>query len=188
MSPDVGALFEMGGDLLGCVQEALDASPYPSPDRACVIPGPTAAFWDCCSGDKGGQLTVSIVRAIETNAFPNVSVAGGGVVGAVVSSTNCALPWTVVEYLVTIVRCTPTMKNNRFPKCEEIEPSAMEQAYDLQNVRHGLKCCLIGMDKRIHPWALGESLAIGPEGGCAGSTVTAFVGFQNCRPCNADGT
>lgn len=179
----------MAEHLLDCAFLGLESTPAGAPGRACIVPGQEPAFYECCDS---GQLTLNMLRTFETNQFPSISVAGGGPVGSFVTANACGLPWSVVEYLLTIVRCVPGIQDSgggrvRYPSCESLSDSARKTFKDQEVIRRSLKCCLSELDKRVNAWAMGEAFSIGPEGNCAGTGIRVFVGFMNCRPCDDGG-
>lgn len=180
MNPALGKVFEVAQEILDCACVALDATDAQCPNRTCIVPGIEPSFEHCCEG--GGQLTLNVVRWFESSTFPSISIAGGGPVGPTSAANNCALPYTVVEYLLTVVRCTPVGNGQRPPSCESQTGSARTLISDAEAVRAGVKCCVENFPK-MQPWAVGDTMSVGPEGGCAGSTLVLWVGLSNCRPC-----
>src|SRR5262245_9767096 len=74
------------------------------PPRTCVVPG-RELTWDDCDC---GLLGVNIVTAYPSETFP-FQLGGNG------PSVSCGVPWLVVHYAVTILRCTPTTQDDGKP-------------------------------------------------------------------------
>jgi hypothetical protein len=146
-----------------------------------VVPGLEPSIENCCSGDAGGQLTVSVVRRYPSRTFP---------IPDFNTPRNCAAPFIVVVYLVTVARCAPVGVNGRPPTCEQLDIAAQEAMLDMEQLWDGVACCLNdtpAMDTLVgpgpHNWTYGDQLTVGPEGGCSGSTLQVLVGYPPCLEC-----
>lgn len=151
------------------------------PTRACVVPGVEVAIENCCAGDRGGQLTVNIIRHYPSTQFPTPDIG---------TFANCDTPYVIVEYGVQIARCTPVGSGNRPPSCDALDSAAQLQMADMQLIRDGIACCLrspsdemVDAAGRGFRWSLGTHEAIGPEGGCTGSNLQVVIGMMNCLEC-----
>lgn len=130
--------------------------------ECCVWPGGEVAYDNCCEGK--GQAWVTVQGGGPTVDFPNLTAAPlqcGGML--------------VVTYEVGVLRCVGTEAN---PTCEAKERSAQDVLLDLQAMVRGVACYLNGQDAE---WSMGAFNTIGPEGGCAGASVT--VNVQEEMPC-----
>ncbi|PWI06532.1 hypothetical protein DIZ27_32855 [Streptomyces sp. NWU339] len=185
------AVHEIADAILGCVCSALDETAaqiddYPGcPCRACVVPGTPA--WDgCadpCTGDVGGQLTVSTVRLYPSRNFPEQDTNIQGVRGCTPP------PVTAVEYLVTLLRCAPLPNANGCPPtCDEQAEAARIVHIDSTVIMNALLCCLPGTSssRRGRKFVLGPSRIVGPEGGCVGVEQRVTVALPGCG-CPSEG-
>lgn len=178
--PDAWATFAAGGALLECVRLALvESTGVPdapegagAPERVAMVPGAQIAWDDC----ECGQLTVHVPRSYLSNTFP---------VPLQAPSERCAAKWTVVEYVVTILRCAPGNDDHgRPPAAAALNAAAQLDHLDRWAVRKGITCCLTPTDKRrVRPWIIGETLAVGAEGNCVGSQTTVAVAMPGCVDC-----
>lgn len=178
MAPPLGRVFDLAAHLLECACLQLGET---CPDRACVVPGQQVAWDNCCGGEKGGQLTVNVARLYSSRQFPDIDQG---------RPANCVAPIMVVQYNITILRCSPT-QNDRGnpPPCDALSANAELILRDLELVRLGVACCLLDEDAasqlvgQPYSWVFGDSATLGPEGGCAGSQLIAFVGMPPCYDC-----
>lgn len=183
------AIHELAQAVLACVCLALneaaaaDATRPGCPDcRACVVPGQVA--WDSCddpcTGDAGGQLSVSVARLYgsTTNDFP-------AEVRVVQGVRNCTPPpVTAVELVVTLLRCAPVFDERGCPPtCAELDESARVLHLDMVTVYNALLCCLPGTDPtrpRGLKFVMGQQQTVGPEGGCVGLEQRVTVALAGC--------
>lgn len=178
MAPPVGRVFDLAAHMLECAALQLGAF---SPDRACVVPGQEVAWDNCCSGSDGGQLTVNVARVYPSHNFPDIDQG---------RPNNCIAPYMVVQYGVTILRCSPTQDDRgNPPPCEALSANAELTIRDLETVRIGVACCLLDEEAlttlvgQPAVWMFGDVVTLGPEGGCAGSQLIVFVGMPPCYDC-----
>lgn len=171
-TPDV--MFETAERLLGCCSAALaDASDLGAPAAAFVSVGSQLA-WDRC---ECGQLSVHVLRAYPSDTFP--------ILKQTAPFDRCATKLTVVEYVVTILRCVPGSQDDGEPPVPaDMTDAARQDFLDRWAVRRGVACCF-ETDNPLLPTfrLLGEQLAVGEGGRCAGSELHVFVGHPNCVPC-----
>jgi hypothetical protein len=173
VAPAPGEFFLVAQDLLDCASAALATTAAGVPDRVCMYPGQEPT-WDNCDC---GLLAVHVPRNYASESFPDQKVRGTFRPGA------CGTPWTVAEYVVTVLRCTPANDDQgNPPSCEALAQSMETQLADRQAVLWGVLCCL-----GERPYLLGEQLALGDNGACAGSELHVFVPFSNCHPCPPEG-
>lgn len=177
------ALYHVAENLLECASNALATTPNGTVDRRCVTTGEVA--WDDC---ECGQLIVSIRRSYASSNFPTE----GNSPPASQGDRGCGPPIHVVEYLISILRCSPTGPDSAHPpSCEEIDEAAQVAVYDAWAVQWGVRCCLRDWTRtqdpafkitdftfRTHPF-------VGPAGACQGSELVVLVGLLNaCPPCD----
>jgi hypothetical protein len=162
MSVDAAALFALKTGILQSVQAYLATSLGGEVERACVVPGALIA-WDEC---ECGQLTVHHTTMWPSQAFPDPVER---------ERANCAVPWWVVEIVVTLVRCVPVGTDEAPPTCEELAQAATIQDHDLQMMQRGVACALTTEQYRIQ-----DHTSLGPEGACVGSQLTIWVAVSNC--------
>lgn len=172
-----GVTFAMAQQLLECAAQQLAATPAGTPPRVLVATGSEIAWDDC----ECGQLSVHMLRAYPSDDFP--------IIKQVAPFTVCEATWTVVEYVVTILRCVPASQDDGTPPPAAAVTAAAEQDHlDRWAVRRGVVCCFKAMDeadprRAKAPRLLQEQLAVGEDGMCAGSELHLFVGFLNCVDC-----
>jgi hypothetical protein len=181
------AIHNVTTDLLACVCQALNdaagtVEDQPGcPCRACVVPGQPA--WDSCedpcTGEAGGQLSVSVVRLYGStlDQFPVEVRAVQGVKG-------CPPLLTAVDLLVTVLRCAPTMDEGGCPpSCEDLADAARVLHVDMVTVANSVLCCLPGTDParpRGRRFVLGAQRTVGPQGGCVGLEQRVTVALAGC--------
>lgn len=179
------AVHEVADAILGCVCAALgeaagEIEDFPGcPCRACVVPGTPA--WDSCidpcTGETGGQLTVSVARLYPSSNFPDLSTAVQGVRGCTPA------PITAVEYVVTLLRCAPLPDANGCPpSCDEQAAAARITHIDAAVIMNALLCCLPGTSttRRGRKFVLGQARILGPDGGCVGVEQRVTVALPGC--------
>lgn len=164
-------LFKIAYDLADCICEALKA---PRADgvtwegECCVVPGNNVAWDSCCEG--GGQAWVMIPDGYPSTSFPTNDPTG-------LALTCNGVQTFAVNVEVGVLRCVC----NDFCDCEQEEANALAVFSDLEALLTGVMCCFsadgdCGLDWRVQSFAL-----VGPQGGCAGSTVSLVVDAG--RPC-----
>lgn len=199
------AVHQAAQDLLNCVCTSLAALPVELPGlmgcpcRAGVVPGEPAA--DGCDGgcdmqpgDWPGQLTVNVDRLFATdfNTFPRetgtLSTVGNG--SGIRDLKNCAMPQvTAVVLRVTLWRCVPGPDDRGCPpSMAALDEAAMQLHADMLAVQQGILCCYAGTDttrRNGRRYVVGQTLPLGPQGGCAGFQTTVTVALDDCIPCPA---
>jgi hypothetical protein len=179
------AVHQIAEAILGCVCAALDEAAaeiegHPGcPCRACIVPGDVA--WDgCadpCTGEAGGQLSVSVARLYPSSNFPDLSQEVQGTRGCTPA------PITAVEYVVTLLRCAPLPTEHGCPpSCDEQAAAARTVHIDAAVIMNALLCCLPGTssNRRGRKFVLGASRIVGPEGGCVGVEQRVVVALPGC--------
>lgn len=172
-----GRTYELARALLECACTRLGGE---CPERRCVVPGTQVSWDNCCSGQTGGQLTVHVAQRYPSRTFPDPDLR---------RPANCDAPYRVVEYVVTILRCSPVGSGQHPASCDELDTAAQQALRDLERVADSVECCLLDRDPLqvllggAYTWALGQQLTLGPEGGCAGSELHVLVGMLHCREC-----
>ena len=163
--------------LLEAVSERLAETEAGAPPWVYLVPGSDVA-WDYCNCD--GQLTIHQATAYPSRSFPAQDV----------STDSCLASYTVVHFVVTILRCVPTQDDDGHPPApEEGTPAALGDWPAARAVRKGVLCyfeALAAVDRR-RPAPLvviQEQLGVGADGQCGGSELHILVGFPNCASCD----
>lgn len=191
----ITAIDTAAQDLLQCICQALSGLPAEVPGldgcpcRSCVVPGAVAA--DGCDegcaalppGQYPGQLTVSVVRLFTSDrtSFPRE-------VTTVRDNRGCTPQiTTAVEMAVTVFRCTPLPSDQGCPpSCEALAASALQLHADMLAVQRGILCCYSDTDPDVRGgrrYVMGQSRALGPQGGCVGLEQRITVALDGCLPC-----
>lgn len=197
MALRLNTVFDMAEGILACVCAALDEAKTQDPElpgcpcRAFVAPGSTVA-WDCgmgCDDACQGQLTVNLAGLSESTSFPASSTSGSN--GAPKLPPGCVVPtWTVAEYVVTILRCVPTMdESGAPPEPADLRNAAVVAMADAEAVYDALACCVKGLATggRVLRYQVGRQRTLGPQGACAGTEARLTVYLPNC-PCPEEGS
>jgi len=196
------AIHQAAQNLLDCVCETLDLLPTEVPGlvgcpcRSGVVPGAAAA--DGCDGgcelqpgEAPGQLTVNVVRlyASDRQNFPRETGQLSTVPGSGVRDLkNCTMPQTTaVELLITLWRCAPMPTDQGCPpSMPQLDAAAMQMHADMLAVQQGILCCYAGTlpDQRWgRRYVVGQTLSLGPQGGCVGFQTTVITALDDCIPC-----
>ena len=146
-------------------------------NRVGVVPVEIA--WDDC---QCGQLAISEVDTYPSMDFP---------LDEVNNQAECGEPWHVVQYTLSLTKCVPVPDSNgQAPSCSDLSAAAAVLSADKRAVRRAVLCCLTelyeendGAEPQIEAFQLGHSVTVGPEGACAGSELTVFVGWTNDCGC-----
>jgi hypothetical protein len=174
-------LFFWADRLLTCAAASLDANTEAgAPDRKAVVTG-SELVWDQC---ECGLLAVLTPRIFLSDSFPVVKQAG--------PFNRChGAIWTVVQYQVSILRCVAQPEGTaEAPLASAMTQDSMIDLEDRWAVRRGVECCLAA-EAEAHPgtaplYLLGEQLALGEGGKCAGSQLEVLVALKNCEPCGPE--
>lgn len=160
--------------LLECAYDGVDNTGDLALNRVCLVPGDVA--WDNC---QCGQLTVSEVRRYPSNSFPLEQVD---------HEAECGAGWLVVNFIVTLVRCVPSPDEaGEPPLCEDLTTAALQLYRDMGMIRSAVDCCLSTLydTHQVAAYELGAQEVIGPQGGCAGSTLAVQLGILNGCGCGS---
>jgi hypothetical protein len=183
------SIHQAAQNLLDCVCESLDRVPAQVPGlagcpcRTGVVAGTPAA--DGCDGscadspdEYPGQLTVHTVRTYvaELSTYTNLQAVR-------LDGTNCGPgALTVVDLLITLWRCAPGPTDEGCPPTmAELEATAIQQHVDMMAVTQAVTCCYADTDttrRKGRRYSLGQSLALGPQGGCVGFQTTVTVALD----------
>lgn len=169
----IGNLWSVLGVIRDCAYEAVSATAAGPPARSCIVPG--EVVWDECNC---GMLAVNWRVVSRSNSFPASS--------AETSQTSCSTPYTTVQVGVTMLRCTAGMdENGEAPSCAALEDDAFVLSADMVAIRSVLGCCLQDLYRNgsLADWALGQTVALGPQGGCDGSLTDLVLGFNGGGCC-----
>lgn len=169
----IGNLWARLGEIRDCAFDAVSLTAAGPPQRSCVVPG--EVVWDEC---QCGMLAVNWRVVSRSNTFPASA--------SETSQTSCATPYTTVQVGVTMLRCTAGMdENGEAPTCAALEDDAFVMTADMVAIRGALGCCLQSMyrDGNLADWAMGQTISIGPQGGCDGSFTDLILGFSGGGCC-----
>lgn len=180
MRYDPTALDLIAHQILNCVcaeldrvaAEAADLELPGCPCRVGVVPGGAVAWDNCCDDCSGedkhqGQLTVSLGRVFPTTRFPLEE-----------RTVDICEPATLAAtYVVTLLRCMPTMDNRgRPPSSEALARAAQIVSTDALTMQHAIACCVTrdenGKKRRV---VITGHTPVGPGGGCTGTELTLVV-------------
>lgn len=149
-----------------CITDRLSLTPAGIPNRVCIYPGDVA--WDEC---QCGMLALTTTRIFGSETFPNEGISGVGL-------GTCGLPYMVANLEITILRCVPT-GDKRPPTCEQLGDASKTMYEDAFAVWQGTICCLREMRNQgfIQEFNLAAQTFTGPQGMCAGSTLSINLGY-----------
>lgn len=183
-------IHDIASEILGCVCAALDQVAEDNPGlsgcptcQVCVVPGVPA--WDAClndcSGEAGGQLTVSLARlyASTHHTFPAED-------RTVRDARECMVPSMAAEFVIGVTRCAPgPTEQGCPPSCDDLTASARQLHADAATVFQALLCCVprTSTAHRGRRFVMGPQRVIGPEGGCVGIEQRVTVELPGCAPC-----
>lgn len=156
-----------------CVADALAQTPAGAPTRQCLLLPTQSIPWDNC--DCGGQLALAIQSVYGSVSFPAPA--------PLRDWQPCGPHWSVVQVMLSIVRCMPMMDEQGIPPscAEELEAAVMLEN-DRTAVRQALACCLNDYKTagRIGGWALSPSVTVGELGGCSGIETPFLFSISSC--------
>lgn len=163
--------------LLTCAAAALATTEAGAPDRQVIATG-SELVWDEC---ECGMLAVQTPRTFPSDQFPIVKQSG--------PFNRChGAIFTVVQYQVSILRCVAGIEGDaEAPPAAKMTEDSMVDLSDRWAVRRGVECCL-AQEATSNPgtaplYLLGEQLALGEGGRCAGSQLNVMLALKNCEPC-----
>lgn len=162
------AHYEIGHVVLDELEPALADSLGGPVQRSSLVPGETA--WDECDC---GLLAISVRRMWLSDEFPE-----GQFAQSIVRQSPCNLPWLVGEHRIQVVRCAPNPVNGALaPTPAALDAGAevlISDAHVVINTVTSILCELKDTD-RIIDYTVGELDTIGPDGGCVGFELIAFI-------------
>ena len=151
-------LAEAATVALDCWASTLDPPGAPI-SRSGMVPGSEVADDECC-----GQVTVTFVRSFFTTAFPDEAV-----------EQTYGEPCVAAEFSVRLVRCVPGVTEGGVAPTDEVLAAAgAALAAEGVVMWAALRDHLGGAFDRDE-FVLGPLEAEGPNGRCAGYTVTVTV-------------
>jgi hypothetical protein len=156
-----------------CVVDALNQTPAGAPDRQCLLLPTQTIPWDNC--DCGGQVAQAIQETFGSDRFPSRAEAKDW--------QPCGPPWNVVQVMLSVTRCVPTMdEQGQPPPCADSLAAAITLENDRTAVRQALACCLTDLKTagQIFGWALQPSTTVGELGGCAGVETPYLFSMRSC--------
>lgn len=191
------SVHQAATDLVDCICTAVDRIPVEVPGlagcpcRVGVVPGAPAA--DGCDGGCNipagtypGQLTVNVVRTYSTtkDRFPLYAPSSPD---SVRSLKPCQPDIMAVDLAITLWRCSPLPTDQGCPPTmPELGATAMQLHADIMAVQQGIACCYAATDtvaRHGRRYALGQTLTLGPQGGCVGLQTALTVALDDCLPC-----
>lgn len=181
LSPEPDAIYGIAEGMLEAACAELDvfqaAGHGPGcPARRCVYPG-VELPWDNCDC---GLLAVHVKTAYPSARFPFQQ-------GGEEPAAQCGVPWLVVQYAATILRCVPTTQDDGSPPpCDAVATAAEVSMWDRTAVWRGVACYLavpINTGGQLRPHLFQEQVSLGEQGACAGSELNVLVGLPLCEAC-----
>lgn len=151
------------------------------PCRTCFAVAGTIVADNCsCTcgelDNRNGQLAVTVPRI-----YPSATLWQPSVDNA--HSSRCGPKHLVAEVHVQVHRCVHTMGDDgEPPTCEQLLQDAVVWHSDAAAIRKAVGCCVREMkaDGTIRDYAIGETVALGEEGGCTGSDIRVLIAIPNC--------
>lgn len=165
-----------------CVADGLEVDSIAGlPCRVCLAVAGSIVADDCgCTcgelDNRNGQLAVTVPRIYPSATLwqPSVDNAHG---------SKCGVPHLVAEVHVQVHRCVHTMTDDgEPPTCEQLLQDAVVWHSDAAAIRKAVGCCVRAMKAAgtIRDYAIGETTALGEEGGCTGSDIRMLIAIPNC--------
>lgn len=161
------AFHTVASGLATAIDDALNNTLGGRPQRVSVVPGAIAA--DDCSC---GALYVSPGEFFLSDDFPQGGLSAG------TRDSPCELAWVVSAITIQLMRCAPSPVGNALaPTVTALDTAAriyVSDAYYVLKTTVSYLCGLKSSDQIID-FAVGEQSRSGPEGGCVGTVLTAYV-------------
>lgn len=169
-------LMDIAVQLSECICAALRAAEHPVDihgdahpwdGECCIWPGAEVAFDNCCEGN--GQAWVALQNGWLTDQYPRQDS------GSPAPCKNDSMAQTIE---VGVLRCVGTGNCD----CDCKEQNAIDIIIDFEALLQGVICCF--WDQQAEDCGSVEGIRwkfIGPQGGCAGSSITFTV--QAGTPC-----
>jgi len=159
--------YTVASGLATAIDEALATQLGGRPGRVSVVPGAIAA--DDCSC---GALYVSPGNFFLSDDFPQGGLSAGTREGP------CELTWAVSRITIQLMRCAPSPKGTSLaPTVAALDTAArihVSDAYVVRTTTLAYLCGLVSEDAIID-FTLSEQSDSGPEGGCVGTILPAYV-------------
>lgn len=180
-TPQPTEFYYWADRLLACAAASLTAhTAAGAPERRHVAVGQDL-IWDDCECDL---LVVQVPRIFLSDTFPIVKQTG--------PFNRChGAIFTVVQYHVNILRCVASPQGRESaPAPAAMNDDAIKDLSDRWAIRRGVECCLAA-EAEVRPgtaplYLLGEHLAQGEGGNCAGSQLPVMVALKNCVDCSPE--
>jgi hypothetical protein len=161
------AFYTVANGIALAIDTALTGTLGGRPQRVSVVPGAIAH-----DGCDCGALYVSPSDFFLSDDFPQ------GGLGAGTRETPCELSWAVSRITIELMRCAPQPIGNALaPTVQALANAAQIYVSDAYVVRRTTLSYLCGLKSNddIIDFALGEQSRSGPEGGCVGTSLVAYV-------------
>jgi len=164
--------FTLASQIVDCVYTAIDHTGDQNIARKGVVIGEIA--WDSCNC---GQLVIAEQRRFPSRSFPLEEVD---------HQAECGEPWIVIQLLLSLTRCVPTMDVNGVPPTvASLAAAAAQLSEDMNKTRPAVMCCLQPKydADQLAAFELGAMEVTGPGGQCAGFDMTILLGYLNDCGC-----
>lgn len=158
-----------------CVVDALAQTPAGAPCRQCLLVPSSTIPWDgcdCACDTAPGQVAQAITSVFAAEQFP---------VPWAANWKRCSPVLNVVQVLLSVTRCVPSMNEQGVPpSCVDELAAAITLENDRAAVRQALACCLADLSNAnppmIRAYNIGATVTVGESGGCAGiETIYQFA-------------
>ncbi len=161
------AFHTIANGLATAIDESLNNTLGGRSQRVSVVPGAIAA--DDCSC---GALYVSPGEFFLSDDFPQGGLSAG------TRESPCELAWAVATITIQLMRCAPSPVGNALaPTVKALDTAARIYVSDAYYVRKTTVEYLCGLksDDQIIDFAVSSQSRSGPEGGCVGTILPAYV-------------
>ena len=158
----ISSVHQVANRVLCCVRDGLVNGNRPEIQQAYVAAGQIA--WDNCCG----MLVVAPERVYRTQSFPAEAT----------EPDQCQVAMIVVELLVLVVRCVPTVDDRgRAPSSAALDEAYKDLLEDAAVVWNSVLCC------DYDDWDRGavSQTFVGAEGGCVGVETRVVLGLEQQR-------
>ena len=165
--------FEVAQHIIACVYEAVDHDGDLAIERVGVVPGAEIA-WDAC---ECGQLVIAQQRRFPSIRFPLEEID---------NQIECGDPWLIVDYTLSLARCTPTSNEDTTPpSIADLEVAAEQQSRDADIARNAIFCCLNALydSHEVQGFQVMGVTMPGPSGMCQDVSIQILVGWLNGCGC-----
>lgn len=165
--------YEVSQHIIACVHDAVDNTGDLEIGRVGVVPGAEIA-WDNC---ECGQLVIAQQRRFPSSRFP---------VEEIDMQAECGDPWLVIDYTLSLARCTPTVNEDQSsPSIADLEVAAAQQSRDADLARAAVYCCLNELfdSHQVQGFQVMGVTMPGPGGLCQAIEIQILVGWLNGCGC-----